>query len=153
MKITQVPQTQSVRPEQDDVTIRYVKDLLAWVEENQLRIDGAEWGSDLPSVESQLGSHRGLHKTVEDFRSKIERARADEVAPSWAEDRAMSDAVLLIFKKVNPRCIFHLLQSQLSPIGKGSYREYMGKLDLQYGKLLVRDVAFQTEQIHLKLKL
>ncbi|XP_077951538.1 plectin isoform X46 [Gasterosteus aculeatus] len=104
MKITQVPQTQSVRPEQDDVTIRYVKDLLAWVEENQLRIDGAEWGSDLPSVESQLGSHRGLHKTVEDFRSKIERARADE--------------------------------SQLSPIGKGSYREYMGKLDLQYGKLL-----------------
>ncbi|KAL6108824.1 plec [Pungitius sinensis] len=102
--INQAPQTQFVRPEQDDVTIRYVKDLLAWVEEYQLRLDEAEWGSDLPSVESQLGSHRGLHKTVEDFRSKIERARADE--------------------------------SQLSPIGKGSYREYMGKLDLQYGKLL-----------------
>lgn len=67
------------RPEMDDVTLRYVKDLLAWVEENQLRIDEAEWGSDLPSVESQLGSHRGLHQTVEDFRSKIERAKADEV--------------------------------------------------------------------------
>ncbi|KAM8869584.1 plectin isoform 5-T5 [Spinachia spinachia] len=104
VKITQAPQTQFVRPEQDDRTIRYAKDLLAWVEENQLRIDEAEWGSDLPSVESQLGSHRGLHKTVEDFRSKIERARADE--------------------------------SQLSPVGKGSYREYLGKLDLQYGKLL-----------------
>ncbi|XP_031731960.1 plectin isoform X5 [Anarrhichthys ocellatus] len=108
---SQAPMTQTiqqgstrVRPELDDVTIRYVKDLLAWVEENQLRIDEAEWGSDLPSVESQLGSHRGLHQTVEDFRSKIERARADE--------------------------------SQLSPIGKGSYRQYMGKLDLQYGKLL-----------------
>lgn len=79
---TQVSQqsTMKGRPEKDDVTLRYVKDLLGWVEENQLRIDGAEWGSDLPSVESQLGSHRGLHQTVEDFRSKIERARADEVA-------------------------------------------------------------------------
>lgn len=84
----QVPLTQSsqqttmkVRPELDDVTLRYVQDLLAWVEENQHRLDEAQWGSDLPSVESQLGSHRGLHQTVEDFRSKIERARADEVVP------------------------------------------------------------------------
>ena len=75
--------TMKVRPELDDVTLRYVKDLLAWVEENQRRIDDAEWGSDLASVESQLGSHRGLNQTVEDFRSKIERARADEVVPLW----------------------------------------------------------------------
>lgn len=71
--------TMKVRPELDDVTLRYVQDLLAWVEENQRRIDEAQWGSDLPSVESQLGSHRGLHHTVEDFKSKIERAKADEV--------------------------------------------------------------------------
>ncbi|KAJ8411594.1 hypothetical protein AAFF_G00164020 [Aldrovandia affinis] len=96
--------TMRARPELDDVTLRYVQDLLAWVEENQRRIETAEWGSDLPSVESQLGSHRGLHQTVEDFRSKIERARADE--------------------------------SQLSPVSKGAYREYLGKLDLQYAKLL-----------------
>ncbi|XP_068179661.1 plectin-like isoform X2 [Antennarius striatus] len=104
--LTQTSQqtTMKVRPELDDVTLRYVQDLLAWVEENQIRIDEGQWGSDLPSVESQLGSHRGLHQTVEDFRAKIERARADE--------------------------------SQLSPVGKGSYREYLGKLDLQYGKLL-----------------
>lgn len=83
---TQVPFTQTlqqttakVRPELDDVTLRYVQDLLAWVEENQRRIDKSEWGSDLPSVESQLGSHRGLHQTVEDFKSKIERAKSDEV--------------------------------------------------------------------------
>ncbi|XP_036393988.1 plectin-like isoform X2 [Megalops cyprinoides] len=108
---THIPMTQTVqqssmrvRPELDDVTLRYVQDLLAWVEENQRRIETAEWGSDLPSVESQLGSHRGLHQTVEDFRAKIERARADE--------------------------------SQLSPVSKGAYREYLGKLDLQYAKLL-----------------
>ncbi|KAM9852487.1 plectin-like [Aulostomus maculatus] len=96
--------TMKARPELDDVTLRYIQDLLAWVEENQRRLDEAEWGSDLPSVESQLGSHRGLHQTVEDFRSKIERAKADE--------------------------------SQLSPVSKNTYREYLGKLDLQYGKLL-----------------
>ncbi|XP_040899535.1 plectin isoform X4 [Toxotes jaculatrix] len=103
-KTVAVTTSTAARSDVDDVTLRYVRDLLAWVEENQRRIDEAEWGSDLPSVESQLGSHRGLHQTVEDFRSKIERAKADE--------------------------------SQLSPASKGTYREYLGKLDLQYGKLL-----------------
>ncbi|XP_056153839.1 plectin a isoform X2 [Lampris incognitus] len=93
-----------VRPELDEVTLRYIQDLLGWVEENQQRVDQGEWGSDLPTVESQLGSHRGLHQSVEEFRSKIERAKADE--------------------------------SQVSPVSKGAYRDYLGKLELQYGKLL-----------------
>ncbi|GAA6233264.1 plectin-like [Lates japonicus] len=93
-----------VRPELDEVTMRYIQDLLDWVEENQRRVDEGEWGSDLPTVESQLGSHRGLHQSVEEFRSKIERAKADE--------------------------------SQISPASKGAYRDYLGKLELQYGKLL-----------------
>ncbi|KAM9489392.1 plectin isoform 3-T3 [Clarias gariepinus] len=96
--------SQRGRPELDDVTLRYAQDLLAWVEENQRRIETAEWGSDLPTVESQLGSHRGLHQTVEDFKAKIERARNDE--------------------------------SQLSPVSKSTYREYLAKLDIQYAKLL-----------------
>ncbi|XP_067266926.1 plectin a isoform X1 [Chanodichthys erythropterus] len=95
---------QRVRPELDEVTLKYIQDLLSWVEENQRRIDGAEWGEDLPSVESQLGSHRGLHQSIEEFKSKIDRARADE--------------------------------NQLTPVSKGAYREYLGKLDLQYAKLL-----------------
>uniref|UniRef100_A0A8C2D775 Plectin n=1 Tax=Cyprinus carpio TaxID=7962 RepID=A0A8C2D775_CYPCA len=69
---------QRVRPELDEVTLKYIQDLLSWVEENQRRIDGAEWGEDLPSVESQLGSHRGLHQSIEEFKYKIDRARADE---------------------------------------------------------------------------
>lgn len=80
VQVSQQQQQSKVRPELDEVTLRYAQDLLAWVEENQKRLDGAEWGSDLATVESQLGSHRGLHQTVEDFRAKIERARADEVA-------------------------------------------------------------------------
>ncbi|XP_071239314.1 plectin isoform X30 [Salvelinus alpinus] len=116
---TQMIQTQTiqqsssrVRPELDEVTLRYAQDLLTWVEESQRRIDEAEWGSDLPTAESQLGSHRGLHQTVEDFRAKIERAKADEV---------------LDLKGA---------KSQLSPVSKGTYSQYLGKLDLQYAKLL-----------------
>ncbi|CAL8298884.1 unnamed protein product [Lota lota] len=94
----------SVRPELDEVTLRYVQDLLGWVEENQIRVDQGEWGSDLPTVESQLGSHRGLNHSVEEFRSKIERAKADE--------------------------------AQVSRVSKAAYRDYLAKLELQYGKLL-----------------
>ncbi|XP_067346971.1 plectin a isoform X6 [Channa argus] len=113
---TQIPMTQMhtvqvlqqaperVRPELDQVTLRYIQDLLGWVEENQRRVDEGEWGSDLPAVESQLGSHRGLHQSVEEFRSKIERAKSDE--------------------------------SQISPASKAAYRDYLGKLELQYDKLL-----------------
>ncbi len=83
--MTQVPMqplqqsSQRVRPELDEVTLKYIQDLLSWVEEKQRRIDGAEWGEDLPSLESQLGSHRGLHQSIEEFKYKIDRARADEV--------------------------------------------------------------------------
>lgn len=79
VSITSHEPVQRARPELDEVTLRYAQDLLSWVEENQRRIDTAEWGIDLPSVESQLGSHRGLQQTIEDFRAKIERARTDEV--------------------------------------------------------------------------
>ncbi|XP_029057951.1 plectin isoform X2 [Monodon monoceros] len=91
-------------PELEDSTLRYLQDLLAWVEENQRRLDSAEWGVDLPSVEAQLGSHRGLHQSVEEFRTKIERARTDE--------------------------------GQLSPATRGAYRDCLGRLDLQYARLL-----------------
>ncbi|NXE57805.1 PLEC protein, partial [Casuarius casuarius] len=64
---------QRPRQDLDDVTLRYLQDLLAWVEENQRRLNAAEWGVDLPTVESHLGSHRGLHQSIEEFRAKIER--------------------------------------------------------------------------------
>nr|KAF6270855.1 plectin [Myotis myotis] len=104
-QVTQVTlQTTQRRPELEDSTLRYLQDLLAWVEDNQRRVDSAEWGVDLPSVEAQLGSHRGLHQSIEEFRAKIERARSDE--------------------------------GQLSPAIRSTYRECLGRLDLQFAKLL-----------------
>ncbi|XP_058234315.1 plectin a isoform X4 [Hemibagrus wyckioides] len=82
---------QRARPELDEVTLRYIQDLLAWVEENQRRMDNSEWGADLPSVESNLGSHRGLHQSIEDFKSKIDRARADENQLTPASKQAYRD--------------------------------------------------------------
>ncbi|NXR17954.1 PLEC protein, partial [Cinclus mexicanus] len=67
------------RPEPDEAPLRYLQELLAWVEENQRRVATAEWGADLPTVETHLGAHRGLHRAIEEFRAKVERARADEV--------------------------------------------------------------------------
>ncbi|NWR09695.1 PLEC protein, partial [Paradoxornis webbianus] len=69
------------RPEPDEAPLRYLQELLAWVEENQRRLATAEWGADLPTVETHLGAHRGLHRAIEEFRAKVERARADEVRP------------------------------------------------------------------------
>ncbi|XP_064010405.1 plectin [Pogoniulus pusillus] len=95
---------QRPRAELEEGTLRYLQDLMAWVEDNQQHLAAAEWGVDLPTVEAQLGSHRGLHQSIEEFRAKIDRARADE--------------------------------AQLTPGSRGAYRECLGKLELQYGKLL-----------------
>lgn len=123
-----------LRPELDEVTMRYIQDLLGWVEENQRRVDKGEWGSDLPSVESQLGSHRGLHQSVEEFRSKIERARADEVTTFLRDFYVYLFFKTFFFNRFNS---FPHLQSQISPASKAAYRDYLGKLELQYNKLLV----------------
>ncbi|XP_046874484.1 plectin a [Hypomesus transpacificus] len=107
-----------VRPELDEVTLRYIQDLLVWVEDNQRRVAQGEWGLDLPTVESHLGSHRGLHHSVEEFRSKIDRAKADE--------------------------------TQISPVSRGAYRDYLSKLEMQYGKLLnsSRSRLSSLDQLH-----
>ncbi|NXT33545.1 PLEC protein, partial [Pelecanoides urinatrix] len=70
-----VPLGQRPRQELDEATLRYLQDLLAWVEENQRRLGAAEWGMDLPTVESHLGSHRGLHHSIEETWGRHARRR------------------------------------------------------------------------------
>lgn len=143
-----VPVTQRPRPDMDDVTLRYLQDLLAWVEENQARLNAAEWGVDLPTVESQLGSHRGLHRSIEEFRPKIERARADEVGRGQGmsglgvrecqpPSRACRRRRLLCLHSGSFTVLLCPPQAQLSPGPQTSYRDYLSKLDVQYEKLLV----------------
>lgn len=49
-----------------------------------MRLERAEWGTDLPSVESQLETQRHIHASVEDLGSSVKEARVYEVwPPTW----------------------------------------------------------------------
>lgn len=44
-----------------------------------MRLERAEWGTDLPSVEAQLETQRHVHTSVEDLGSSVKEARMYEV--------------------------------------------------------------------------
>uniref|UniRef100_A0A4W3JSC6 Dystonin n=1 Tax=Callorhinchus milii TaxID=7868 RepID=A0A4W3JSC6_CALMI len=63
---------------EDEINMKFVQDLLSWVEEMQVQLDQAEWGSDMPSVESHLENHRNVHRAIEEFESSIKEAESAE---------------------------------------------------------------------------
>ncbi|KAE8624636.1 hypothetical protein XENTR_v10006010 [Xenopus tropicalis] len=67
---------------EDEGSLRFVYELLAWVEEMQMKLEISEWGSDLPSVEAQLESQRIVHTSVEELTSSLREARSYEVKMS-----------------------------------------------------------------------
>ncbi|XP_075603503.1 dystonin isoform X11 [Balearica regulorum gibbericeps] len=64
---------------EEEVNMKFVQDLLSWVEEMQVQLDRAEWGSDLPSVESHLENHKNVHKAIEEFESSLKEAKMSEM--------------------------------------------------------------------------
>ncbi|XP_065692042.2 dystonin isoform X23 [Patagioenas fasciata] len=64
---------------EEEVNMKFVQDLLCWVEEMQVQLDRAEWGSDLPSVESHLENHKNVHKAIEEFESSLKEAKISEI--------------------------------------------------------------------------
>ncbi|XP_074675968.1 dystonin isoform X4 [Strix aluco] len=64
---------------EEEVNMKFVQDLLTWVEEMQVQLDRAEWGSDLPSVESHLENHKNVHKAIEEFESSLKEAKISEI--------------------------------------------------------------------------
>ncbi|KAM9267795.1 dystonin isoform 2-T2 [Cariama cristata] len=64
---------------EEEVNMKFVQDLLSWVEEMQVQLDRAEWGSDLPSVESHLENHKNVHKAIEEFESSLKEAKVSEI--------------------------------------------------------------------------
>ncbi|NXS63538.1 MACF1 factor, partial [Brachypteracias leptosomus] len=68
----------AISSSEDEGSLRFVYELLAWVEEMQMRLERAEWGTDLPSVESQLETQRHVHTSVEDLGSSVKEARMYE---------------------------------------------------------------------------
>ncbi|XP_069395304.1 microtubule-actin cross-linking factor 1 isoform X22 [Paralichthys olivaceus] len=64
---------------EEEVNMKYVQDLLIWVEEMQVQLDHSEWGSDLPSVETHLENHKSVHRAIEEFQMSLKDAKLSEI--------------------------------------------------------------------------
>ncbi|XP_029926299.1 dystonin isoform X3 [Myripristis murdjan] len=64
---------------EEEVNMNFVQDLLNWVEEMQVQLDRAEWGSDLPSVETHLENHKSVHRAIEEFQMSLKEAKLSEI--------------------------------------------------------------------------
>ncbi|XP_026964809.1 microtubule-actin cross-linking factor 1 isoform X4 [Sagmatias obliquidens] len=68
----------SISSSEDEGNLRFVYELLSWVEEMQMKLERAEWGNDLPSVELQLEAQQHIHASVEELGSSVKEARLYE---------------------------------------------------------------------------
>uniref|UniRef100_A0A3P9H0D7 Calponin-homology (CH) domain-containing protein n=1 Tax=Oryzias latipes TaxID=8090 RepID=A0A3P9H0D7_ORYLA len=75
----------AVSSSEDEGSLRFIYELLGWVEETQELLDGADWGADLPSVENNLQKHNTIHTAVEELMSGLQEARSyeAEVSPNF----------------------------------------------------------------------
>ncbi|KAF4090023.1 hypothetical protein AMELA_G00044950, partial [Ameiurus melas] len=81
---------------EEDVNMKFVQDLLNWVEEMQVQLDQGEWGSDLPTVESHLENHRNVHKAIDDFHMSVKEAKMSEIQMTHPLKRSYSDKLDLL---------------------------------------------------------
>uniref|UniRef100_A0A670ZFK0 Microtubule actin crosslinking factor 1 n=1 Tax=Pseudonaja textilis TaxID=8673 RepID=A0A670ZFK0_PSETE len=96
----------SISSSEDEGSLRFVYELLSWVEELQVRymLERSEWGNDLPTVEAQLEVQRQVHSSVEGTGSSVKEAR--------------------------------MYEGKMSSNFRASYTETLGKLETQYCKLM-----------------
>lgn len=48
----------------------------------KLQLDHSEWGNDLPSVETHIDNHSGVHRAIEEFQMSLKDAKLSEVSKS-----------------------------------------------------------------------
>ncbi|TWW59906.1 Microtubule-actin cross-linking factor 1 [Takifugu flavidus] len=70
---------------EDEGSLRFIYELLGWVEETQELLEQAEWGADLPTVENNLQKHNNIHTAVKELMSSVQEARTYEakVSPNY----------------------------------------------------------------------
>ncbi|CAB1351203.1 unnamed protein product [Coregonus sp. 'balchen'] len=68
---------------EDEGSLRFIYELLGWVEETQDILERAEWGADLPSVEQNLQDHHNIHTAAEDLLHSLKEARNYQENSSW----------------------------------------------------------------------
>ncbi|KAJ8000014.1 hypothetical protein DPEC_G00200410 [Dallia pectoralis] len=60
---------------EDEGNLRFIYELLGWVEETQDVMEQSEWGADLPAVEHNLQEHHKIHTAVEEILHSLKEAR------------------------------------------------------------------------------
>ncbi|KAG8444906.1 hypothetical protein GDO86_009891 [Hymenochirus boettgeri] len=88
---------------EEEVNLKFIQDLLSWVEEMQVQLDRAEWGSELSSIEGHLENHKNFHGAVEEFESSLKEARLSELQIAGLLKSSFSEAL-------------HKLESQYSKL-------------------------------------
>ncbi|KAG8000052.1 Dystonin, partial [Nibea albiflora] len=76
---------------EEEVNMKFVQDLLNWVEEMQVQLDRSEWGSDLPSVEMHLENHKSVHRAIEEFQMSLKDAKLSEIQMNMPLKLSYSD--------------------------------------------------------------
>uniref|UniRef100_A0A4W4GDU7 Microtubule actin crosslinking factor 1 n=1 Tax=Electrophorus electricus TaxID=8005 RepID=A0A4W4GDU7_ELEEL len=75
----------AVSSSEDEGSLRFLYELLGWVEKTQELLERADWGSDLPTVEQHLQDHLSIHTAVEELLHNLKDARSYEasISPSF----------------------------------------------------------------------
>ncbi|TSK31438.1 Microtubule-actin cross-linking factor 1, isoforms 1/2/3/5 [Bagarius yarrelli] len=65
----------SMSSSEDEGSLRFIYELLGWVEATQELLEQADWGTDLPSVDQHLQDHHTIHTAVEELLQSLKEAQ------------------------------------------------------------------------------
>uniref|UniRef100_UPI00398E3C5B desmoplakin-A isoform X1 n=1 Tax=Pristiophorus japonicus TaxID=55135 RepID=UPI00398E3C5B len=72
------PTIQKSKSSWDEGLSRSTTELFSWLKQQKNVLDAQEWGVDAASVEQQINEQRRYHKTLEDFRWKIDKLKMEQ---------------------------------------------------------------------------
>uniref|UniRef100_A0A669CDJ9 Dystonin n=1 Tax=Oreochromis niloticus TaxID=8128 RepID=A0A669CDJ9_ORENI len=76
---------------EEEVNMKFVQDLLNWVEEMQMELERSDWGSDMPSVKMNLDNHKNVHRVIEEFQMSLKEAKLSEIQMTMPLKLSYSD--------------------------------------------------------------
>uniref|UniRef100_A0A3Q1EQJ7 Dystonin-like n=1 Tax=Acanthochromis polyacanthus TaxID=80966 RepID=A0A3Q1EQJ7_9TELE len=93
---------------EEEVNMKFVQDLLNWVEDMQSQLERSEWGSDLPSVEMHLENHKSVHRAIEEFQMSLKDAKLSEIQMTIPLKMSYSDKLNKLEKQYDRLLVSNL---------------------------------------------
>ena len=92
----------------------------------KVQLDRAEWGSDLPSVEVHMESHKTVQKAIDEFQMSLKEAKLNEVCAvttttrqTWFCD-TFYDGFAFLSEDIHSTFFFSFLSDSDEPASKTS---------------------------------